>query len=88
MVFFKTVKRWKLGPGQYLDILRNDTDRVVIFAIGQEDEGSRVQERIRFKLSMTEALEVARFIANITSLKSLETLEDEEDTDPHGFKGK
>ena len=80
MVIISTRERWVLGPGQYLDVIRNDRDNEVVFAIGQSEPDSRLQERLRFKLSVKEAMRLALFLGNITSLEPLSPFEN--DTKP------
>ena len=59
MPIVTTRERWILGPGQYLDVVRNNRDDEVIFAVGEERSGSTVQERLRFKLKVREAMRLA-----------------------------
>ena len=74
-------RRWTLGPGQYLDVVRTDVDDAVIFAIGEEREGSSVQERLRFKLTIPQAMRLARFLGNVSTLDP-ESAFDTDDTKP------
>lgn len=81
MAVFKTHKRWPLGNGRYLDVVRNNTDDEVILAIGQNGPDSKIHRRIRIRLTIVEAMSIARFIGNISVLNSNAPFEDE-DTEP------
>lgn len=81
MAVIITRKRWRLGDNYYLDILRNDINQEVIFAVGKNGDSSPVNERVRFTLPLSKAMSVARFIANISSLDPNQVFEDA-DTDP------
>ena len=81
MPIVTTRERWILGPGQYLDVVRNNRDDEVIFAVGEERSGSTVQERLRFKLKVREAMRLALFLGNVTSI-SPRSSHDDDDTDP------
>ena len=75
-----THRRWNLGNNQFLDIVRNDTDQEVIVTIGQNGT-SRVKRRTAVFLSLPEGMQVARFLANITTLEP-DAVFSEEDTHP------
>lgn len=63
-----THRRWNLGNDQFLDVVRNDTDQEVILTIGQNGT-TRVKRRTAVHLSLGEGMQVARFLANITTLE-------------------
>ena len=54
MPVVKTHKRWWLGPNDYLDVVRNNTDREVIFTLGYREKDSRVTERASWTMNLAE----------------------------------
>ena len=82
MPVVKTHKRWWLGPNDYLDVGRNNTDREVIFTLGYREKDSRVTERASWTMNLAEGFELAKFLANVTTMSPQLPDPDEEDTDP------
>ena len=66
MPIYSTRRAYPLGPQRALHVLREDRSRYVTFNVVQNGATSRLQHRVKFKLTVEQASDLARFIVGIT----------------------